>query len=568
MLWPFTFRSLVLQAQQADNLKPIKRMSQITQENPLKGKLFALMVLRVLFAVVFLGVTAWYQNRASILLTQEFNPLYVIVGLISISTIAFALLINKITNLTLFTYVQLSIDILVISLLVYMTGGVDSYLSILFFLTIIAGSIFFGNNGGAFSALLSIFAYITVLVVDYNNYFGNKYQLFGSNVQHAWEDVVITVLINTLGFLIVAFLTGYITEKSYRVEKELEEKEGEFERLELLNSLIVENISSGIVTLNGDSRVTSFNRAAVGITGFTLEDVYFKKFDKIFPDFSIVDSIKKNRNEVTIRSKDNREILVGYVVSHGHSADVSTIIIFSDLTRLKQMEDQLKRDERLTYLGELSASIAHEIRNPLASINGSIQVLQSSLDLRGENEKLMEIVLREIDRLNTLIEDFLLFARPARVNKVKLNLLNVINETLGVFKNSPEARGVNVVNNVKEDCFLFCDERQISQVFWNLFLNAGQAMNGRDNNKILKVGVSFNEDQSNVIVTIEDNGTGVDDEIKSRIFDPFYSTKDRGTGMGLALVHRIVESHNGSILVSDGGMGGTVFILELPVANI
>lgn len=542
-------------------------MAQVNQENPLKGKLFALMVLRVLFAVVFLGVTAWYQNRANIFLVHEFNPLYVIVGLISVSTIAFALLINKITNLSLFTYVQLTIDIIVISLLVYMTGGVDSYLSILYFLSIIAGSIFFGNNGGAFSAILSILAYILTLVVDYNNFFGNKYQLYGSNVQHTWEDVVITILINTLGFLIVAFLTGYITEKSYRIEKELEEKEEDYERLESLNSLIVENISSGIVTLNGDGRVTSYNRAAVGITGFTLEDIYYKKFDSFFPELVVDYTSDSDRSEVTVKSKDNKEILVGYVISPGHSFDVSTIIIFSDLSRLKQMEEQLKRDERLTYLGELSASIAHEIRNPLASINGSIQVLHSSLDLKGEDGKLMEIVLREIDRLNALIEDFLLFARPARVNRVKLNLLHVLNETLDIFKNSPEARGIKVVNNVKDDCFLMCDERQISQVFWNIFINASQAMSGISVEKIIKISATLSDDLRNIVVTVEDTGTGVDDKIKSRIFDPFYSTKDKGTGMGLALVHRIIESHNGSIFVNSGDDGGAVFTLELPVSN-
>ncbi|MDP2690549.1 MAG: ATP-binding protein, partial [Deltaproteobacteria bacterium] len=283
------------------------------------------------------------------------------------------------------------------------------------------------------------------------------------------------------------------------------------------------------------------------------------------------------RVEKIFRKKDGTEIFLGYSVSQGQGGDVENIIIFQDMTRMRAMEEQLRRDDKLKALGELSVGIAHEIRNPLASISGSIQVLMDVVSLVGENRKLMEIVLRETNRLNTLITDFLLFARPAREKREAIELNGIINETLHIFGNSPEAADIRVVSDLPGSVFLKGDPRQLGQVFWNLFLNAAHAMSGGGTLTVtsrllpgLRRGGKSSppEDdrvQAAASVTVADTGSGIQSGDLHRIFDPFFSTKDSGTGLGLAIVHRIVESHGGRIDVRSRPGAGAVFTIVLPV---
>jgi two-component system sensor histidine kinase PilS (NtrC family) len=253
------------------------------------------------------------------------------------------------------------------------------------------------------------------------------------------------------------------------------------------------------------------------------------------------------------------------------------MFIFQDLTQIKALEELLRRDEKLRALGEISASLAHEIRNPLASMSGSIQLLKEELELKGEKLKLMEIVLRETERLNSLITDFLLFARPVQEKIEKVNISEVIKETLSIFSNCPEARGLEVKSSLEGDMFMEGDGRQMSQVLWNLFLNAANAMPeggvlrvtsclnnraGQPENPSIQAGpVEF---KTFVEVYVADTGVGMASEVARKIFDPFYSTRDKGSGLGLAIAHRIVESHGGHIEVKSSPGKGSEFKVTLP----
>jgi len=551
-------------------------MAHDSPPNVLKAKLLAMMVLRVVIALAFLGITTWFQTRTYSYKQLNLYPLYAVVVTVGLLTIAYALALNSIRNLRLFTFVQVTVDIALVTVIVFVTGGTDSYLQTLYFLSIIGGSILLNRRGGYYAASVSSIAYGVLIDMDFYGMLPARYKVLSYYPAPAWKDVLTTVATNILAYFTVAYLTGYLAEKTLRAEKKLEAKEIDFERLEVLNRHIIENITSGIMTLDNSRRITSFNRAAETVTGYTLKDVYYRPVHDIFPDMIEEGPSAPpagRRLEKKFRRKDGKEIFLGFMISQGQGGDASSIVIFQDLTQVKVLEDQLRRDEKLKALGELSIGIAHEIRNPLASISGSIQVLKNDLDLDGEDRRLMEIVLRETERLNLLITDYLLFAKPANEKRETVDIGAVTGETVKVFSNSAEAADLKIRCEINDGIFVRGDVRQLGQVFWNLFLNAAHAMPGGGDLTIESRIISGNgkmdpsDSSSYVEIKVSDTGEGIRPEYLGRVFDPFFSTKDSGTGLGLAIVHRIIESHGGSIDVKSDVGKGSVFRITLPLSG-
>lgn len=550
-------------------------MNQGSPPRALKSRLLAMMVLRVVLALAFLGITAWFQARGHSVTGLNLYPLYAVVITIGLLTIIYALLLNRINNLRLFTYVQITVDIALITVIVFVTGGIESYLNTLYSLTVIGASIFLGKRGGYYAASFSSIAYGVLIDLDFYGALPVKYEVFASVTNPSWEDALRTAATNILAFFTVAYLTGHLAERTAAVERELVEREVDYEKLEVLTRHIFENITSGIMTLDETARITSFNREAELVTGYSLREVYYRDVNEIFPGMINVQASRDMRVERKFRKKSGEEMFLGFSISAGQGGNVDNIVIFQDLTKLKAMEEQLRRDEKLKALGELSVGIAHEIRNPLASISGSIQVLKGESEMSGDNRRLMEIVLRETERLNLLITDFLLFAKPAQENRFRVELGKIIVETLEVFGNSPEAASIKIESSVDGGLVVEGDARQLGQVFWNLFVNAAHAM---PSGGTLRVSSRVDPDGSIpgkrdwkggsgvVSIEVEDTGEGIRPENINRIFDPFFSTKERGTGLGLAIVHRIVESHGGTIIVKSRSGSGTVFRISLPSA--
>lgn len=540
----------------------------VAPTNSLRQKILAMMVLRVVLALAFLGITTWFQIKVYSFAHLNFYPLYGIVVTVGLLTILYALALKRVENQSLFAYLQVTVDIALVTVIVYVTGGTESYLHTLYPLSILGASTLLSRRGGLYAASLASIAYGVLIDMDFYGMLPQRFKVIQMMPVQGWEEVFTTVATNILAFFTVAYLTGYLAEKTARVEKELEEKEIDFDALEQLNRHIVENISSGIMTLDERQRITSFNREAENVTGYALKDAYYRPVGGIFPGMTEGPFAPGVRIEKKFRKKDGSLVHLGFTVSQGQGGDASSIIIFQDLTQLKAMEEQLRRDEKLKALGELSVGIAHEIRNPLASISGSIQLLKDDLDLRGEDLKLMDIVLRETERLNLLITDYLLFARPAREKRETVDLSSIITGTVTLFRNSPEGSSISVRTDVRDGVFVKGDQRQLGQVFWNLFLNAAHAMEGGG-----ALAVSSRVDWTAepegrrpfAVVEVADTGKGMSAELLDRIFDPFFSTKDFGTGLGLAIVHRIVESHGGTISVASAVGSGTVFTIRIPV---
>ncbi|HKZ46888.1 MAG TPA: ATP-binding protein [Thermodesulfobacteriota bacterium] len=535
-----------------------------------------LMVLRVALVVLFTGVSAWFQLKGSSPFQTNIYPLYAIVIITCLFTIIYSVIFRWIKNAKVFAYIQIFGDIFLITATVYVTGGLESFLSFLYFLSIISASILLNRKGGFYAASASSIAYGLLVNLDFYRALPAKYKvILIGGISYERGDILATLALNIIGFFTVAFLTGYLAERTVTVEKELEEKKIDFRKLEAINKYIIENINSGILTIDADARITSFNRAAEKITGYTLGEIYNQAVDMVFPllmkeGYSVA-SLEGDQSYLRIdkpfKRNDGKEIFLGLSVSP--MKEGGYIIIFQDLTRLKDIEEQLKRADRLRALGELAAGMAHEVRNPLASISGSVQVLKDSVVLGGDNKHLMDIIIRESDRLNTLITDFLLFAKPA-VKMTDVSLNDIIMDTVEIFKNSPECKGVDIQIKLQDDLMVEGDVRQLKQVFWNLFLNAGHVMPNGGRLEVRGQGLSpeprtltpeFTE------ITISDTGSGIDAEDINRVFDPFFTTSDFGTGLGLAVVHRIVEGHHGRIEVKSKKGDGTSFKITLPMVK-
>jgi len=549
------------------------------EKKALKNKALVLMFLRAVLALAFLGITTWFQVRQYSFSSLNPYPLYAIVVIIGVLTIIYALTLKWVKNLRLFIYLQISLDIAVITMTVYVTGGIESYLPVLYFLSIIGASIMLSKRGGYYAASLASISYGLLIDLDFYGVLPVQYKIFPSYFNHRWDEAITTIATNILAYFTVAVLTGYLAGRTEGAEKRLAKQTIDFDKLSRVNEYILENITSGIMTVDESLRITSFNRAAEIITGYSLRDVYYRNVEEIFPQTFRPEnalSSEKSRLEKMVKVKDGSDVFIGFRFSRGSEADDAYIIIFQDLSKLRSMEEQLRRAEKMKALGEISVGIAHEVRNPLASMSGSIQMLSEQLSLKGDDRSLMEIVLREAKRLNELITDFLLFARPARQERKLINLAKILNDNIRLFTNSSESSGIRIVSRLDESIPVQGDARQLGQVFWNIFLNSAHAM-VRDGGEISVTssigGVSPPQGGENrfaaphryVSIVVADSGKGMEPSEVSRIFDPFYTSRPEGTGLGLAIAHSIVQSHGGAIEVTSVVDKGTVFTITLPI---
>jgi two-component system sensor histidine kinase PilS (NtrC family) len=547
-----------------------------------------LMFFRAVVVTLLLGATVIVQLRDSSFF-RYVSPVYfyAFIGFTYTLTLVYALLLQRVRSLKLFAYVQILGDVFIITLLIYLTGGIASIFSWVYLLAIFSAGTILYRRGGLLVASASSILYGALLDLEY-------YQLLlpiggrqFSSLEPQGVYVLYLILVNMMAFYLVAILSSYLAEQIRRKEEELKKRIIDYRQLERLYKHIVQNVVSGLVTVDETGRVTSFNRMAEEITGRKFEEVYQEEIDSLFPGLSAwrhtleenpgggVNRLRPLRWETRFQRKDGASLILGFSISplkDSSDREMGNIFIFQDLTRLREMEEHLKRADRLAAVGKMAAGIAHEIRNPLASISGSIEILKEELVSSPQNQQLMGIVLREVNHLNTLIADFLLFARPFSPGKEKIHLNSLIEEILQMFTRGPDFnRRIRLETQFEDDLHIQGDPHQIRQVFWNLFINAAQAMPGGGTLRVeLRKGSSPHAPSGGRIVgeiSVIDSGTGIGEEELEKIFDPFYTTKERGTGLGLSIVYSIVEGYGGKVTVQSRKGKGSVFSVYLPLAE-
>ncbi|HEY6873436.1 MAG TPA: ATP-binding protein [Geobacteraceae bacterium] len=474
------------------------------------------------------------------------------------------------------TYAQIIWDLILVTFLILLTGGINSPYSFLYILAIINASVLLARKEAIYTASLCAILYGAIL--DFQFY--GKLTYFGLNQlparQHGANYVFYTIFVNILAYYLTAFLTGYLAERARRSEHALLEKEIDYEELERLNSSIVSNLDSGLVTLNKEGKIRVFNRYATELTGMTQEDAYDRPLTEIIPAFS-ADSRGESfvhRGEVEYRDPFGGTMILGFKTAPlldkgGKRAGI--IVALQDITRFKSMEAELKKADRLAAIGELSARIAHEIRNPLASISGSVQLIAQGERVDANDKKLLEIVLRETDRLNGLIGDFLAYARPTPPLKMPILLKRFLSDLAVLLRTDPRFAQVEIVSDYRDDITIYADRDQFQQVFWNLLVNAAEAMPAGGEIRVaaehLVVEDAGVQPVSVIKISVADTGKGMAQEEIRRVFEPFFTTKTGGSGLGLATVYRIVESHAGIIRVDSAIGKGTTFTMYLPVSE-
>jgi two-component system sensor histidine kinase PilS (NtrC family) len=530
-----------------------------------------LMFLRVVFTTVLLGSTIFvqFQDRES-LLTYPHLFLYGLIATVYILTFFYIVVFKRFGPTLPFAYAQIGLDTALVTLLIYVTGGIASVFSFLYLVVIVYASILLYKKGSLIMATACSIQYGVIIDLEYYGILEPFYTQAGFSAQ-AYEAsfLLYKIIMTMLACFLVAFLSSHLAQQALRTEKELKARQEDLKQLEAFNANIVHSMDSGLLTLDSQNTITSLNRAAEEITGFKRKEVVGKPLAAIFPG-AVAHLVapgeflqrRPQRYDVEFKKKDGTIGYLGFSVSSLVEPDgraIGKLLIFQDLTALKIMEAHIKRVDKLAAVGEMAAGIAHEIKNPLASMTGSVQLLKGEISMTSVTQKLMQIVLREADRLNGLANDFLLFARPSSGKTEAVELSSAIEETLELFEQDAMRQNrVRVVKHLGPDLWTEMDPKHMRQILWNLLLNAAEAIDGSGS---IEVTTKIAEDL--VEVAVKDDGCGMPEENLKKIFDPFFTSKAHGTGLGLSIVHRLLESCRGHIDVRSHEGQGTTFIVYL-----
>ena len=537
----------------------------------LRRKLFWLIGVRVVTVTILLGSGVLVQLRTPGL--WPVGPFFFVVGLSYALAATFLLTLPLVERRRWLIDLQLGTDAVVISAVVLLTGGVSSYFSTLYALPIIGASILQYRRGGLLVASLSALLHTGVVVGQYQGAFQFLETRWSAIGQLARPPVTLAFFmagLDIFAFLAVGVLSGYLAERLRSGHVSLARASSEIADLQAFNEHVIEGLTSGLATTDRHGRVLTFNGAAEDITGHRVADVLGRRIFELLglsPVFEAsLEAMEKGSRLEDLRftTPAGRKIEIGLnaarLVMPG--GQTGFLFLFQDVTETRRLQRKSAVQERLAAVGEMAAGIAHEVRNPLASMSGSIQILRQELPLSAEQAQLMDIVLRESERLNDTITSFLAYARPLRVPSQRVDLRRALNDTALLLRHSPESGDHHQIRvDVPEAPVWFeADEGQIRQIVWNLATNGIRAM---PDGGVLVLALRT-EEVGTVTLSVRDEGVGVPPGELDGMLEPFHGTFRQGTGLGLAIVHRIVSDYAGEIQVTSAPDAGTTVCIRLP----
>ena len=535
------------------------------------------MLARVIIVTFLLGIIAFIEIKETEALPRlSISSLYVIILFTYFLSVLYLFLLKFIRNLRVNIYIQSLTDVVLITGLVYVTGGIRSIYSLFYPLVIIYSVLFLARRGGVITASASSILYGLLTNLEYYSLIYPFSSIAIEEYHFSTGYVFSRIFIHILSFYIVALLASFVVEQERKTRAVLTERESAFDQLDLLYRSIIESVDAGILTIDLAGSVKSFNRAAEDITGFSFAEVENKNINQVFPGYSDLKDKWKNRGErsaekrveMLVPGKGNRKLMLGCSVSNlkdNRGNRIGDILIFQDLTSVKKMEEALEKSRRHAFIGEMAASLAHEIRNPLASLSGSVQVLKNGLNLNEADERLMGVILRGKDQLENFMRDFLLLARPPSGISEIIDIRDIVKDVLNSIRYTSDwHEEIEVVRKLSDQSLMLANETEIRQVIWNLALNAIQSMPDGGRLTVETKNVFLPDLREYLEVRITDTGCGIEENNREKIFEPFYTTKERGTGLGLAIVNRIIVSYAGKIKIEGNIEGGTTCVVWLP----
>jgi two-component system sensor histidine kinase PilS (NtrC family) len=475
---------------------------------------------------------------------------------------------------------QLVIDVCVVSSIVILTGGFHSDFVALYVLPILGGSVLRLSRGGMTIALWSGFSFGVIVASQYGLVIPRPEHWGLTNAILPLPSpryAFYFVSIHMIAFAAVARLTGYLAQSLHSSDLNLRAASTAIADLQIFNQHVIDSMTGGLAATDADGRIVMFNRAAEAITGQHAALVRGKQAVQVLQlpaelGTALADVVASGRGRRVIYPftlRDGSQLDMGLTLGPlMASSGTGYLFTFQDVTELKRLEREAETQKRLAAVGQMAAGIAHEIRNPLASMSGSMQVLRQELDLAPDQAQLFDIVLRESERLNQTIRDFLSYARPSAGQTAPVDMATVVRDAARLLRNSPDCTAAHQIECVVDGTTtLHAVEAQMRQIVWNLATNALRAM-PTGGTLTLAVGVNGSSEGAvsvggqAVVLSVSDDGVGIPAEDLDRIFQPFHGGFAKGAGLGLAIVHRIVSDQGGSIAVhSQAGQGTTIDVI-------
>jgi two-component system sensor histidine kinase PilS (NtrC family) len=545
--------------------------------NAMYTRLVNLIISRLVVVLTLLSIGAFLSTTRSPWVNSNINtePLIVLAAAVGALSILYYTLLRGSQHYLAQAYLQLLVDAGLVTWLTYRLRDSDFPLVPLYLVIIFVSAMVLPRTGAIAIGVFCTLCYIGLLVFYKVGLLVGGYSIIQQDTRYLQNNPLLYVL----AMLALTVLGGQLAERLRRNDADLESVAKNLAELRAFNQRIIESIKSGLVTTDLDGVITSFNRAAEDITGFRAGEVRGKSFVEVFESdaktLPLNPKILENNNErfrrfeSDCRSADDRLIRLGFTVSQLTAENGSVtgfVYSFQDLTEILKLEQEIRRQDRLAALGKMAAGIAHEIRNPLAAMRGSVQLLRSELELSDDHDSLMRIVLRESDRLNGIINDFLAYARPSPLRISPIDINSLVEETVTLLRHSPEVKPGHKIRVQADQPVLSmqADSNQIKQVIWNLSRNAIQAM---PNSGELEIRLTQLPDKR-VQIRLLDTGCGLSQTQLDQLFEPFSSEREGGTGLGMAIVYQIVQDHRGTIEVKnredETGIKGAEIILTLP----
>jgi two-component system sensor histidine kinase PilS (NtrC family) len=487
-------------------------------------------------------------------------------------------------------FIQFFGDLLLITGLVFYFGGIASPFSILYFIVIIVASALFRRRTGYAVAALAGLLYSATILGLHLGWLPEPGGLSDTTSEITTSEagellppsstvipavprwrLIYNLFTHIFGFFMVAYLTTRLAQNIFRAEQELQEKQDDLADLQIVHRDVIQSIPSGLITCDLDSVVTSANLAAQEILGKTVLELVGWPVTELglfseeqWHELSVqAGTYPRARPEATYRREGSVRYIGFSVTPLTNAEEVRTgyILIFQDLSEWRKLQEELRMKDRLAAVGELASGIAHEVGNPLAAISGSVQMLSQSTDEDSPSNRLLEIILKESQRLDRTIKGFLQFARPKERSSVRFDIARLLEEHIQLLRNSAEVSPNHSLelSVSAEPVSLIADPDQISQIFWNLSRNALRAM---PDGGTLRVEGELQD--SIYRIRFIDNGCGMSEAERERMFHPFRSFFDGGSGIGMAIVYRIVQEHGGRLHVESRVDHGTTITVELP----
>jgi two-component system sensor histidine kinase PilS (NtrC family) len=454
---------------------------------------------------------------------------------------------------------QVLTDLALVSLVIYATGGIDSSFNFLYPLVIIVACILLPRTWAFLTAALAFILYGTVLELTYFEIVPSY-----STTHPELKSLQAIILVNLFGYLAVAYLAGQLATKLRQVDVKLKHTSGALEDLQALHENIIQSITGGLITTGLDGHITVVNTAAQKLLERPEDGLLGQPVNRLFLDPLPQVESERAHAEVRIVAPNGYRKTFRVQVSALAVPEKGTlgyVYTFDDLTEVRRLEREVRMQDRLAAVGRLAAAIAHEIRNPLTSIAGSVSLLSGIPDLTQEHRQLLQIVTRESERLNLIITDFLGYSRGKQYQFKKVDLLPLLEDTLTLLEHRLAAQNSAIRLERRyqpAQAWTLADGDKIKQVFWNFCENAVRAM--RDHGTLTVSVESSGDDWQ---VNFADTGPGMSPQLIEKIFEPFQSQFEGGTGLGLAIVYQIVQAHEGKVWARSKVGQGSVFVLKL-----